>query len=197
LRRERRTGKPRHRATLANALTFPSPPVTMVALQASISDYLVKLTARESGAKSDTVAFNVARNELEGDLGDNGNYVNIVAGGSLVTVDLSGYPYYNTTSVPDFSPPAAPTDVRVRQGDLSGQIVVRYKPSRARSMNEVEICTADPNVEANWHDAGTFSGGKATITGLTPGTTVWVRIRTLGLQNVKGAWSDPAKIMVV
>jgi hypothetical protein len=104
---------------------------------------------------------------------------------------------YNTTSVPDYSPPAAPTDVRLRQGDTSGSLVARYRPARARSMNEVEICTADPNVEANWHEAGTFSGGKAVITGLTPGSTVWVRIRTVGLQNVKGAWSDPAKIMVV
>ena len=64
-------------------------------------------------------------------------------------------------------------------------------------MNEVESCTGDPNVEANWHDEGTFSGGKATINGLTPGSTLWVRIRTLGLKSVKGAWSDPAKIMVV
>jgi hypothetical protein len=81
--------------------------------------------------------------------------------------------------------------------DLSGSFISRCEPSRARSMNEIEICTADPNGEANRHVAGTFSGGKATITGLTPGSTAWVRIRTLGLQNVKGAWSDPAKIMVV
>jgi hypothetical protein len=65
-------------------------------------------------------------------------------------------------------------------------------------MNEIEICTADPNVEANWHDADTFSGGKATITGLTPGPTVWVRIRTLKTSRAPGAtrrrswWCDGA-----
>jgi hypothetical protein len=64
-------------------------------------------------------------------------------------------------------------------------------------MNEVWICTGDPNVEANWHLAGTFSGGKAILTGLTPGATLWVRVRTVGLKSVMGAWSDPAKIMVV
>src|SRR5215210_5817916 len=95
-----------HDKMLENAVTFPTPPVTMVALQASIADYLLKLTARESGARSDTVAFNVARHELESDLADNGGYVNTVAKGSLVTVDLSGYPYYYNTSVPDYSPPA-------------------------------------------------------------------------------------------
>lgn len=50
-----------------------------------------------------TVAVNVARNELENDLGDNGGYVNAVAKGDVVTVDLSGYPFYSATSVPDFS----------------------------------------------------------------------------------------------
>ena len=42
--------------------------INLTALQASITDYMAKLTARESGAKSDTVAFNVARHELESDL---------------------------------------------------------------------------------------------------------------------------------
>jgi hypothetical protein len=49
----------------------------------------------------------------------------------------------------------------------------------------------------HWQHAGTFSDGKAILTGLTPGTTLWVRVRTAGLRGVMGAWSDPAKIMVV
>jgi hypothetical protein len=31
----------------------------------------------------------------------------------------------------------------------------------------------------------------------TPGTIIWVRARTCGLKGVMGAWSDPAKLMVV
>ena len=57
--------------------------------------------------------------------------------------------------------------------------------------------STDPNVEANWKSYGMFSGGKAVLSGFTPGTTVWVRARTVGLKGVMGAWSDPAKIMVV
>jgi hypothetical protein len=30
-----------------------------------------------------------------------------------------------------------------------------------------------------------------------PGTTLGVRVRTAGIRGVMGAWSDPAKIMVV
>jgi hypothetical protein len=87
--------------------------------------------------------------------------------------------------------------VRLRQGDLSGEIVARYKPGRQRSMNEVQITVGDPNSAAGWTHAGMFSGGKATLSGNAPGSTVWVRIRTAGLKGVMGAWSDPAKIMVV
>ena len=49
-------------------------------------------------------------------------------------------------------------------------------------MNQVQSCIGDPNVEANWKDAGMFSGGKATISGIAPGATVRVRVRTAGLK---------------
>ncbi len=64
-------------------------------------------------------------------------------------------------------------------------------------MNQVYTCIGDPNVEANWKEAGLFGGGKAVLSGIVPGTTLWVRVRTAGIKGVMGAWSDPAKIMVV
>jgi hypothetical protein len=42
-----------------------------------------------------------------------------------------------------------------------------------------------------------FQGQKAVINGLTPGTVVWIRVRTVGLRGVMGDWSDPAQIMVL
>ncbi len=97
----------------------------------------------------------------------------------------------------DLSAPAAPTELRLKQGEVSGSAVARYKSQKGRPMNEVWKCIGDPNVEANWMMVGTFQGGKASITGITPGTVLWVRVRTIGLKGVVGAWSDPAKIMVV
>ena len=35
------------------------------------------------------------------------------------------------------------------------------------------------------------------LTGLTPGLLLWVRVRTVGLKGVMGAWSDPAQIRVL
>jgi hypothetical protein len=71
------------------------------------------------------------------------------------------------------------------------------RPPRCRSVNEAAVCTSDPNLETNWNPAGIFHSGKATLTGFVPGTSVWTRFRTVGLKNVMGAWSDPAKIIVV
>jgi hypothetical protein len=87
--------------------------------------------------------------------------------------------------------------VVLRQGDHTGELVARYRPIRRKSMNEVQTCTGDPNVEANWKPVGLFSGGRANLTGIVPGTIIWVRVRTIGLKNVMGAWSETSKLMVV
>jgi hypothetical protein len=179
-----------------NAATFPNLPVTLVTLGAQIDTYDEKLAARVGRAKVDIIAFNEAREVLEDTLTRLGNYVNIVANGDPVIVEQSGFPSYDTSRTPDTSPPAAPMNLRLRPGDLSGSFVARYKPERSPSVNEVQTCTGDPNLEADWHTKGLFHGGKAELAGFTPGTVVWVRVRTVGLKGVMGAWSDPGQIRV-
>jgi hypothetical protein len=186
-----------HDKMVAAAGTFTTPPILMPAFQTLITTCQTKLAAKASRSTSDVIAFNIARHDLETALADLGAYVNLVAKGDQTTIDASGFPSYDTARTIDTTPPAAPTDVNVRQGDLSGSYIARYHPDRTRSINEVQQCTGDPNVEANWVHMGMFSGGKATVSGIIPGTTVWVRIRTVGLKGVMGAWSDPAKIIVV
>lgn len=186
-----------HDQMTLNATTFTTPPVTMVALQTLVTTYDQKLVARASRASADVLAFNEAREALEESLGVLGNYVNSTAKGDPMIVEESGFPSYETSRTPDTSPPAAPTDLRLRQGDLSGSFVARYKPERQPSTNEVQTNTGDPNVAADWHTKGMFKGGRAELSGFTPGAVVWVRVRTVGLKGVMGAWSDPAQIRVL
>jgi hypothetical protein len=186
-----------HDQITANAATFPSLPFTMVIFQGWIDSYDALLVARESKATADILAFNVARADLEGNLGTLGNYVNSVANGDASIVEKSGFPSYTTGGAPDTAPPAAPTDLRLRHGELSGTVVARYKPVRTPSTNEIHVSTGDPNDPASWTPAGIFQNGKAILTGLTPGAVVWVRVRTVGLRGVMGAWSDPAQIRVL
>lgn len=186
-----------HDQISGNAATFPNLPFTLVVFQTLITTYDARLVARASKATADVLAFNETRAELETHLGTLGNYVNSVANGDAGIVEQSGFPSYTTGAAPDTAPPAAPTDLRLRHGELSGTVVARYKPPRTPSTNEIQISTGDPNVPSSWQMAGIYQNGRATLSGLTPGAVVWVRVRTVGLKGVMGAWSDPAQIRVL
>jgi hypothetical protein len=183
-----------HDDMTANAVTFPAPTTTMADLQTLITDYDAKLVDRNSNATEDVLLLTECRGLLEKALRKLGGYVNTVADGDPMIVEKSGFPSYETTRPPDTSPPAAPTNLRLKQGELTGSLVARYTPDRTNSVNEVQTTTGDPNVEANWQMKGMFQSGRAEMDGFTPGTVVWVRVRTVGLKGVMGAWSDPAQI---
>jgi hypothetical protein len=186
-----------HDAMTTNAATFPNPPVMMANLATLITDYEQKLAAKTSRATTDIHAANDARDALETALSSLAGYVNSVAKGDGTIVDLSGIPSYVTGHAVDTTAPPPPASLTLRQGDVSGSVVARYQPGRSPSMNEVQTCTGDPSVDANWHTVGMFSGGKAELTGIAPKTDLYVRVRTCGLKGAMGNWSDLAKITVL
>jgi hypothetical protein len=188
-----------HDRMTANAATFPSPPMSMTSLATLISTYEQKLSDKSSRATNDIDAFNLARKNMEAALHDLGVYVNLVAKGDDGIVQQSGFPSYSFGGGAHPSPsaiPAAPTAVKLRNGKLSGTIGLQFKPDRANSMNVAQVNTGDPNNEAGWKTVLQFGGGRATLTGLTTGSTTWVRVATIGPGGQLGAWSDPAKIVV-
>jgi hypothetical protein len=180
-----------------NATTFPQPPVAMDALQTLITTYDERLAARASGASTDVIALQQARESLEQALRVLGSHINGLAKGSPVIVEQSEFPSYTGKGPADTSPPEAPADVRLRHGKLSSFIVLRYRPKRTKSANEVQTTMGDPNEETDWLTAGVYRGGRAEIGGFTPGSLLWLRVRTIGLRGIMGAWSDPAQIRVL
>ena len=186
-----------HTDMTTNAATFGTLPVSLANLLAHIDDYDAKLAAKADRSKNATVLFNAARALLEDDLSKLGNHVNNVANGDPVIVAESGFPSYDTDRPANEDPPPAPENLVLKHGKVSGSIIGRYKPGRARSMNEVQINLTDPPSAEGWLDYKTISGGRVEITGLPPGSVVWVRVRTLGLKGVVGDWSDPAMIRVL
>jgi hypothetical protein len=169
----------------------------MAAFQALISAYMASVTAKASRATADVRAYKAARAALEAALGLLGAYVNSVAQGDASVVLKSGFPSYETARPRATVPPAAPGDVRLRHGPLGGSIVIRCRPARQRGANQIQTKTGDPNDESGWNDAGVFSGGRTTLTGLPVGAVLWVRLRTSGLNGVMGDWSDPVRIVVI
>ena len=174
--------------TFINPAATPplNPPVSMADFQLHNDAVKQGLVAKTSGAVADTVTFNLARHQLETDLGSLAGFVNTIAQGDVAILNASAFPLYDTVHPADYSAPGAPTSVVPRQGDVSGSAVVRFHPARSGSLSEVQTCIGDPTVEANWKTVGMFSGGKAYISNVVPGTLIWIRIRTYGLKNVVG-----------
>ncbi len=186
-----------HERMSGNAVTFPEPPGGMDGLLGLIGTYRDTLAAKSSRARADVLAFRGARKALESALRLLGGYVNYVAKGDGQVVEKSGFPSYEVGSPRPTSAPAAPENVRLRHGPLGGSIVIRCKVARLRGANQVQVTTGSPAEESGWVDAGVFTGGRTTLTGLPVGAVLWVRIRTSGAGGVMGNWSDPARIVVI
>jgi hypothetical protein len=177
-----------------NAPAFPQPPLAVATLHTLVEEYATRLVARASRATADVIALRAKRRELESALRSLGHYVNLVAKGDALVVERSGFPVYTTGAPIDPAPPAAPTDLRLVRGILSGTAVARYRAISPTRPNEVETTTGDPNDESAWTRYGIFPRGRAELSGFAPGALLWVRVRTLGLKGVMGPWSDPAQV---
>jgi hypothetical protein len=183
-----------HTALGANVATFTALPMTLVAFKSDIDDYSHKLGESLKGGTDRTTLKNNARAKLEDDLFQLATYVNLVAKGDKAIIDLSGFESYSTARTQssggvDF----VPQNVRWEDGTVSGACVLRWKGDGKGSIYEVQTCTADPVVEANWHYRGSFSGGRAELDGFTPGAIAWGRVRKIGTGGEVGNWSDPAQ----
>ena len=186
-----------HDKITTNAVTFPSLPVTIASFLADITDWDTKLGESKKGGTDRTTLKNNARAKLEDDLTKLGTYVNLVANGDQVTIDLSGFPSYTTDRAPGGgSVTFIPQDVRWQDGVGAGAVILRWKGDGTHSTYEVQTCTGDPNTPANWSYKGSFSGGRAELNGFTTGSTLWGRVRKIGTGGQVGDWSDPAQIMV-
>ena len=184
-----------HTNIVANAATFPNLPITMAQFDTDIIDYQTKLADSLKGGSDRTTLKNDARAKLEDDLFQLGTAVNLVAKGAKATIDLSGFDSYSTARTQSGGGVTfIPQNVRWENGTVSGACALRWKGDGKASLYEVQTCTGDPAVEANWHYRGSFSGGRADLDGFTPGAIAWGRCRKIGTGGEVGGWSDPAQI---
>ena len=180
---------------VANATTFTGAPFSAVDFKALNDTWDHALGDSLKGGTDRTTTKNNARTAVEDALAQLGTFVNLKALGDQATIDLSGFPSYTTDRVQSHSGVTyIPQNVRWEDGTVSGQEILRWRGDGSRSMYEVQTCTGDPGVEANWTYRGSFSGGRAVIDGATPGTILWGRCRKIGTGGEVGNWSDPAQI---
>ena len=184
-----------HTKMEANAATFANPPVAMPAFKTAIDAWDTALEQAQPGGSDRITAKNNAREALEDALRKLGGYVNTIADGDLAKIELSGFPNYDT-SIRSGGPIFVPGNLRLERTPVSGEIIAKWDGDGSRGPYEVQANMGDPNTAANWSYKGSFTGGRAKLSGFTPGATLWVRVRKIGTRGETGGWSDPASIMV-
>ena len=69
-----------------------------------------------------------------------------------------------------------------------------WDPTTGAKSYEIQV-SPDPYTGTSWVNKAPSTKSKSSLTGLTSGTRVWVRVRATGTGG-QGAWSDPATKIV-
>jgi hypothetical protein len=91
---------------------------------------------------------------------------------------------------------AAPVNVRVAHGKLSGQIVASCAKLTRAGAYEWRFATATAAAPTAWMPAGATPAARTRIDNLVPGTTYLVQSRAVGTAGPSN-WSDVASLIVI
>ena len=181
---------------MTNNAAFPKAQALLPALQTSVDELSAAAQAAQSSQDTTRGLFGVQGQKegaVDSQLSALCNDVNAEANGDETELASSGFEMAKdtTTSVPV---PGAVTSFSLTRGDYPGTIDGHcHSVKNARSYESGFIVGAMP--EGAWTSGPSFFSSKFEWTGLTSGTTVWVRVRAVGTAGA-GPWSDPLSIVV-
>jgi hypothetical protein len=168
---------------------------TLVVCQASLdaaSDKLDEIDTDEQTLSAKRIVRDQLLDAAMGNYGQLGSFVeNKCAGNPAVATDAG----FDVAS----GPTPAPDVMRIMNlvlthGDHDGSVDAAW--NRDTSARSYEVQTSpDPLTATSFAPKQTAPQSSCTITGLTSGSKIWVRVRAIGSDNT-GEWSDPAVIIV-
>jgi hypothetical protein len=188
--------------SLKDNKNFPQPWLANVPqpadLETAVTNYHVLFIAAQSGDHEKITSRGVARTLLTKIFKKLAPYLESVADGSVSKLQTTGYDLRHDivrSTSPD--PLPAPQNLRFYRGDLSGTMVNKASILRGAGSYQLQICTGDPAIEANWRDHGMSMHCSNIVTsGYTPGMVYYSRLRGIGT-NGPGAWAVSAGVMAV
>ncbi len=130
---------------------------------------------------------------LSNGLTQEADYVQNVSGGDRTKIESAGMSVRD-----DGAPIGTPTQVLnlvLTEGDFEGTLEAAWYRVRGARSFEIQI-SVDPITPTSWAFKQSASKSSATISGLTSGAKLWVRVRAIGAGNTPGPWSDPATKVV-
>lgn len=167
---------------------------------------LLALTAAAEGAEYAMNAVAVAKTVLDEKLlardaaqtaliqafEQEGAYVQSESGGDEAKIISSGFGVRGAPSAT--GPVGQVQNLALSEGDMPGSLDSQWDPVANKNSYEVGLTTVDP-VNGPYAQVATPTASKVSLTGLTSGQRVWVRVRAIGAAG-PGPWSDPATKIV-
>jgi hypothetical protein len=177
---------------------WPAPVPTLVQITTDLNALQTVLTATVAGDRTRIAERDSAAAILAKDLLRLARHVELQGDDDPAKLASSGFESRSVSGrriVVDELP--APANLRVMHGALSGQFIVRASRLSGAGSYEMQQCTADPTVEANWIDAGVYKNcTRIQLNGLTPGKMYSVRLRAIGSVG-PGSWTAAVSLIAM
>jgi hypothetical protein len=179
-------------------LPWPAPTPQLANLGPAQVNYHALFDAAQTGDSLKISARNAARDTFTVMLKKLSPYLELVADGNVTKLQSTGYDLRHDIVQPvNPNPLPAPTGFTFTRGDVSGTMVAYADSLPGAGSYDLQICTGDPAVEANWKQKGTFMHCSNIITNsYTPGTVYYARMGGIG-NNGPGVWAVSPGVMAV
>jgi hypothetical protein len=179
-------------AQLTGNPSFATTDPTLAQLQAALDALTQAMALADPQARDAAVA--AARAALQQMLEDLADNLEKTANNDPVKLATTGYDIRKETAS-TAEPPPVPQNVRLKLTGNSGEAQLLFEASDRAKGYQVQTA-ADPN-NNSWTDYDTFSSSRGILLkGFPRAKDIWVRVRAIGPNNTKSAWSDPATILI-
>ena len=154
--------------------------------------------AAQNGDSVKITARNAARDTLTALLKKLAPYLELVASGDVAKLQTTGYDLrHDIVQGTSPNPLPAPANFTFTRADVTGTMVASADSLDGAGSYELNICTGDPSVEANWQDKGTFLHDSEIMTdSYMPGKIYYARLRGIGSSG-PGVWAVSPGVMAV
>lgn len=189
-----RVAKAMQETETAGFFTDPNPSVEE--LQTIVNDYIEKHEiASRRGSALEISMKNESRKEVLSALRSLAHYVNEIARGQISKLLSTGLQLVSQPVRIDV--PSVPEEVKLRDGALSGQVVVSFKKVKNAWAYEIQWAQeAQKGDELVWEENVSTTVSRGTVIGnLQAGIRYFFRIRAMNGKGT-GDWTEPASTIV-
>lgn len=179
-------------AHLTNNPDFPSTTPKVSDVQTQLDLLMQAQTLPDPKARE--MAVKAERLKLEQMLDDLADDLELTANMDQVKLATTGFDLHREPKQTGEAP-EIPQNVRLKITGVTGEVQVLL--DAAERGRGYEVQTAPDPMAGPWTTYDTFSSSRGIVLKDFPrAKDLWVRVRTLGPNNTKSGWSDPATILV-